>query len=179
MIELDIPEEVVRHYKSQLRLMRWICYATGGFLLLLAAYYSLRAQLYVGWTASATFALVLVALVGGVLLVAAIWKWMPGATNVIVDNRGITFTGPKKRRREVQWSGKGLPLVIFHTEGASDEFSGGKPVHAVSGRTWLQDFLSTATFEAIKRIARANNLIVDEQPALRPGWSRITISRPK
>lgn len=168
----------VERYKAQIRLTRWI--SIGGALLLagLGLYYAITAEVGAGWTRASFFVSVFALFISIVLLIGGFWKWSAGAAEVSVDGAGITFKYPSGRIRRVLWSGQGLPLTIQHTEGVDDEISRGRPVQAVSGRLWLQDFLSTEAYREILTMAKNGGLSLTESPGLRPGWTRQTISPP-
>jgi len=113
---------------------------------------------------------------GVVLFVGFLWKWAPGASDVTIDDAGVTFRYAGGRVRRVLWSGQGLPLTIQRTEGVDDEISRGSPVQATSGRLWLLDFLSSETYHQLIVTAKAHGVSVTESAGLRAGWIRVTLS---
>lgn len=166
----------VERYKAAIRVTRWICF--GGAIVLAgwASYFTLDLVLGGGWTRVTLFLWVFSSFMAVVFLVGGAWKWAPGATNVSVDERGIMFTYPGGRVRQVLWTSPGLPLTIYHTDGVDDEISRGQPVQAVAGRLWLQDFLTDDTYRVLLDRAKALGLSVSERPGLRPGWTRLTLA---
>lgn len=166
----------VEKYVAQIRLTRWVCIGSTIVLFGLTAYYVARAELEVGWTTTMLLVSASAAFMAILFSVGAIWKYAPGAIAATTDELGLTLHFPGGRTKQLRWSDPRFRVIINRTSGVADAISRGRPVQAVSGRLWLQDFLSDESFRTFLDLAKDRGLSVSEGPGLRPGWSRLTVS---
>jgi hypothetical protein len=168
----------VRRYQVWTRLARMVNLGGAVVFAGVAAYIVVLSTEH-GWNGFGTFVIVISALVSAVTLTSVFRKYAPGAIGASVDSSGVTFAYSSGRTRRVEWSGKGLPLKIYHTDGTADEISRGRPVQATAGRRWLVDFLSDTEYKALLASARAAGVEVKEGPgpsSFRPDWVSVTLS---
>jgi hypothetical protein len=170
----------ISRYRAGIRITRLVTLGGAGFFALISADVLLMSQSH-GWTGAGVFLFALCFLVSGISLIAGLWKFAPGATEIHLEPGGITFRYRNGRSARASWDGPGLPLKIYHTDGTSDAISRGMPVTATTGRLWLVDFFPEGTYVEMLRQARAAGVSVSEGPGppLRPGWISVVLSRTK